>query len=71
MIKPICFKCREELNENGAILLSPPTNYYLPTEPQLSYDRIFKFHLCRACYTLVFNLINQYGNSTDRTTEKR
>ena len=39
-IKPICDKCKEELNEFGAILLSPPDKD----------KKVKKFHLCKKCY---------------------
>ena len=38
-IKPICDKCGKELNEFGAILLSPPDD-----------GKVRKFHLCKDCY---------------------
>jgi hypothetical protein len=39
-IKPVCDKCKEELKEFGAILLSPPD----------SESKVKKFHLCVSCY---------------------
>lgn len=38
-ITPKCDKCKQELQEFGAILLSPPEN-----------DLVRKFHLCKKCY---------------------
>jgi hypothetical protein len=68
MIKPICYSCRKELKQAGAILLSPPSNYCAFSEEKLSIlDSVFKFHLCKDCYNLVFEFINQYGNTTKRT----
>jgi hypothetical protein len=40
MIKPICSKCNKELQNFGAILLSPPDNN----------NFIIKKHICRECY---------------------
>lgn len=39
-IIPSCDKCGDELNEFGAILLSPPDNE----------NMVKKAHLCKACY---------------------
>jgi uncharacterized protein with PIN domain len=39
MIKPVCDKCKKELNDFGAILLSPPTD-----------NKVTKFHICKNCY---------------------
>jgi hypothetical protein len=46
-IQPKCDKCKKELEEFGAVLLSPPDNNGL----------VKKFHLCRECYNLVLNEI--------------
>jgi len=39
-INPKCAKCKKELNEFGAILLSPPDET----------EKVEKFHLCKECY---------------------
>lgn len=39
-IKPKCNKCGEELDEFGAILLSPPDEN----------NKVRKFHICKDCY---------------------
>lgn len=39
VINPICDKCKKELNDFGAILLSPPQGH-----------DIKKFHICKECY---------------------
>jgi len=39
-IKPICNKCGGELDDFGAILLSPPDKN----------NSVKKFHLCKFCY---------------------
>ena len=39
-IRPQCDKCKKELKEFGAILLSPPGKKNL----------VRKFHLCKKCY---------------------
>lgn len=47
MIKPKCDKCKNELEEFGGILLSPPDN-----------DRkVIKYHLCKKYYEEIENLI--------------
>jgi len=40
-IKSVRDKCKKELNEFGAILLSPPD----------SESKVRKFHICKECYT--------------------
>lgn len=44
-IKPKCEKCKEELKEFGAILLSPP----------LKNNTVKKFHFCIVCYKEIAN----------------
>jgi hypothetical protein len=39
-IKPICDKCKKELQEFGAILFSPPDKE----------SNVKKFHVCKECY---------------------
>lgn len=39
-INPVCDKCKNELTEFGAILLSPPDEKGM----------VKKMHLCRECY---------------------
>jgi hypothetical protein len=39
-IRPICNKCKKELKDFGAILISPPEKK----------NRVKKFHLCKDCY---------------------
>lgn len=39
-IRPICDLCGEELNEYGAILLSPPDDS----------GSVKKYHICKKCY---------------------
>lgn len=44
-IKPICDKCKKELVDFGAILLSPPDEN----------GKVRKFHLCKSCYQDITN----------------
>jgi hypothetical protein len=46
-ITPRCDKCKEELNEFGAILLSPPD-----TDSQVD-----KMHLCVNCYEDLMEIV--------------
>lgn len=39
-IKPICDKCKKELQEFGAILFSPPDKR----------SKVKKHHICKKCY---------------------
>lgn len=39
MIKPICVKCRTELTEFGALMLSPP-----------EHGAVDKMHICVSCW---------------------
>lgn len=40
-IKPHCDKCKKELKDFGAILLSPPN----------TKSNVKKFHICKLCYS--------------------
>ena len=40
VIKPICDKCRNELDDFGGILFGPPDKD----------SKVEKFHLCKNCY---------------------
>ena len=40
MIKPICSLCKKELDDFGAIVLSPPDDNH----------KVEKYHICKACY---------------------
>ncbi len=48
-IKPLCDKCKKELTDYGAILLSPPD----------ADSRVLKMHLCKDCYAEMLALINK------------
>jgi hypothetical protein len=39
-INPECDKCKEELNDFGGILLSPPDEN----------SKVRKLHICKSCY---------------------
>lgn len=39
-INPVCNKCKKELTDFGAILISPPD----------SESKVKKFHICKECY---------------------
>ncbi len=43
MIKPICNKCKKELDDFGAILLSPPNED----------GNVKKIHICKECYNKI------------------
>ncbi len=40
MIKPICVMCEKELEDYGAVLLSPP----------LMDGTVAKYHICKECF---------------------
>ena len=48
-IKPNCNKCKKELAEFGAILLSPPDGE----------DKVLKMHICKGCYAEVVKDFNK------------
>jgi hypothetical protein len=52
-IRPKCDKCGEELNDFGAILLSPPNEK----------NEVRKFHLCQACYKTLAASLKDPGES--------
>lgn len=39
MIKPICDKCKKELEDFGALLFSPPDG-----------NNVKKYHICKNCF---------------------
>lgn len=47
MINPKCEKCGKELQEFGAILLSPPN----------ISNMVVKYHICRDCYEKILKLL--------------
>lgn len=42
-IKPICSKCKKELNDFGAILFGPPNEE----------NKVQKHHICKDCYNQI------------------
>ena len=48
-IKPVCEKCKNELEDFGGILLSPPDEN----------EKVKKSHLCKKCYEEVINDMNE------------
>ena len=46
-IKPVCDKCKEELNDFGGILFSPPEGH-----------DVKKYHLCKSCFAKVLDGFN-------------
>ncbi len=42
-IKPICDRCKKELTDYGALLLSPPGKN----------STVTKFHICKKCYQVI------------------
>lgn len=51
-IKVYCRRCKKELKELGALIISPPE-----TETRLS-DKVYKMHICLICY---FELMEWFG----------
>ncbi len=60
MIKPFCFKCRNEIYEFGGILLAPQTEFETGSFENLGCGLTYKFHLCVKCYNLVFDFIKKH-----------
>jgi uncharacterized protein with PIN domain len=48
-IKPVCDKCKRELEEFGAVLFSPPNKEKM----------VKKFHICKKCYEEMLKDFNQ------------
>lgn len=48
-----CVKCGQELNANGAIVISPP----IPNGKIEELGDFQKFHICKECYTWLYNFI--------------
>jgi len=55
MIKPKCFKCNCELEDYGAILLSPP---YEDHANEGFTQQVDKIHFCRLCFNRLIILID-------------
>lgn len=43
MLRIDCFRCKNELDEPGALIFNPPNKY----------DEVIKFHICRWCWSTV------------------
>ena len=52
MINPQCSKCKNRLDDYGAILFSPPLSIIKDGRCDVN-----KIHLCSTCYDEVFNFI--------------
>jgi len=57
MINPKCDKCKEELEEFGAILLSPPDNR----------GNVKKYHICIKCFDIIVKDIDFNSVGTHET----
>ena len=51
-IKPKCDRCKNELLDYGAILLSPPN----------TNSTVKKFHICKECYKIFLKEIKKKNN---------
>lgn len=61
MIKPVCSLCLIELQEFGAIILSPPDRY----------DNVKKHHICIHCYQWLENIeLKQVDGTTAWSNQK-
>lgn len=49
MIKPICYKCNSEIQEFGAVLISPPIVESREDFGKLCH-KVYKIHLCTTCW---------------------
>jgi len=59
-IRPECHKCLQELDEPGAILLSPPYEADEADEASLRFlpQQVWKLHLCVSCYSELREWLN-------------
>ncbi len=64
MIKPICFRCKNEINDFAGLLISPPVIIKDKIMNKYIEDLHKKTHLCGDCYNLVLKFINQYDIQT-------
>lgn len=51
-MKIACRGCEKLLKQPGAILLSPPSG-----------DQCFKLHLCKKCYNLILEAIDEFARA--------
>ena len=54
MIKVFCRKCGQSLQEQGALIISPPET----TQGKMSV-KVYKMHICLQCY---FNLMDWFDS---------
>ena len=50
-IQVFCENCHKELDEPGAILISPPN--------KASVEVVFKIHLCKECFKVIDEIIKR------------
>lgn len=62
MIKPICDFCKEELEEPGGIILSPPVETKIIQGRTLTTGIVIELHICKKCYDeeIVDGLLARY-----------
>lgn len=57
---PCCDRCKAQLTEPGAVVLSPPMS--VKEAPAIVTNLVLKFHVCVRCYhELVGWLVHQIG----------
>jgi len=57
-IKPICNCCGEELDDFGAIILSPPYHSVYCSDD----EHVYKWHICQKCYDKLESEFINYNN---------
>lgn len=60
MLIVTCLRCQETLTQPGALMFSPP----------VTANAVAKFHLCRACFDVVYQRIVNEHSEAARTKEE-
>ena len=56
MVKPICAKCRKEINEFGGLIFSPPNVKSIENDCAI----VQKIHICTHCFTKLMDWIEGF-----------
>jgi len=67
MFKIKCFICPEELDEKGAIIISPPRVEI----KDKTIDYVEKYHICSKCFGELMEMISNMGKRKRRRVSKR
>jgi hypothetical protein len=61
MIKVFCRKCGQSLQEQGALIISPPET----TQGRMSV-KVYKMHICISCYFMLMDWFSSKKTQTKK-----